>query len=208
MRILVVHRVVIYADALAHHLTGVADVARVDVAYSGDECVARVVLNEFDAVLMPRSSLEESARQRRSSPTVGDERHKKVVVAADVTPATVAECIVAGMDAIISINQSPAEMVGQLVDIIAGRMHLGNHPFAAQLLDRVEDPPAFRIIAYHDAADIEIVRLVAAGLSDKEISNLVHYSGQTVRNRISRILQDSNIANRTQLAMVFLRNDA
>ena len=125
----------------------------------------------------------------------------------EVTRGIVVECIAAGMDAVISINQTPVEMVAQLVNVVAGRMHLANHPFAAHVIGELEEPSAFKTIAYHDAADIEIVRLVAAGLSDKEISQLVNYSGQTVRNRISRILQDSHIANRTQLATAFLRND-
>lgn len=207
MRILVVHRAVVFADALAKHLTGVPGVTLVDTAYTSDQSLARLSRGEHDAMLMPRSSMEEFSRLQRSGRDEADHRSRRVIFAIEVTPAIVVECIAAGMDAVLSINQTPVDMVAQLVDVVAGRMHLSNHPFAAHVDGAVEEPSVFKTIAYHDAADIEIVRLVAAGLSDKEISHIVNYSGQTVRNRISRILQDSHIANRTQLATAFLRND-
>lgn len=55
-----------------------------------------------------------------------------------------------------------------------------------------------------DEADREIVRLVAAGLTDREIADIVNYSHQTVRNRISRILGETGARNRTHLACMYL----
>jgi len=56
-------------------------------------------------------------------------------------------------------------------------------------------------IVYADDMDRRIVALVAAGYTDREISHVVNYSYQSVRNRISRILLNSGIRNRTQLAV-------
>lgn len=56
-------------------------------------------------------------------------------------------------------------------------------------------------IVYADDIDRRIVSLVAAGYTDREIALIVNYSYQSVRNRISRILFNSGIRNRTQLAV-------
>lgn len=55
-----------------------------------------------------------------------------------------------------------------------------------------------------DEVDREIVRLVAAGFADREIADVVNYSHQTVRNRISRILGETGARNRTHLACMYL----
>lgn len=53
-------------------------------------------------------------------------------------------------------------------------------------------------------SDREIVGLIAAGRSDREISAILSYSDQTIRNRVSKILQLSGLASRTQLATTYL----
>ena len=65
-----------------------------------------------------------------------------------------------------------------------------------------------RPLTGHDAAiemrddmDRDIVDLVSLGLADREVAAAVHLAEQTVRNRLSRILEHSGLKNRTQLAM-------
>lgn len=68
----------------------------------------------------------------------------------------------------------------------------------------VSDAMTATAIHVTDAVDREIVRLVASGFTDKEISDVVNYSHQTIRNRISRILGDTGARNRTHLACMYL----
>ena len=60
------------------------------------------------------------------------------------------------------------------------------------------------LIPYRDSTDEDIVRLISAGLNNHEISELVFLSVQTVRNRISRLLEASGARNRTHLCSMFL----
>jgi len=55
-----------------------------------------------------------------------------------------------------------------------------------------------------DNDDLMIVTMVAFGLTDKEISQWVFLSSQTIRDRISRVLEDLGLRNRTQLAVQYL----
>lgn len=51
-----------------------------------------------------------------------------------------------------------------------------------------------------DAIDREILDLVSVGMQDADIADVVHASTQTVKNRISAMLERSGYRNRTQLA--------
>lgn len=53
--------------------------------------------------------------------------------------------------------------------------------------------------------EIEVVRLVAEGLSNKEISTRLSLSDKTVKNHISHILAKMNLTARTQVAVYALR---
>ena len=60
------------------------------------------------------------------------------------------------------------------------------------------------LIPFRDETDGDIVRLITAGLSNTEIAERVFLSVQTVRNRISRLLEASGARNRTHLAAMYL----
>ncbi|WP_250675317.1 response regulator transcription factor [Paraclostridium ghonii] len=56
------------------------------------------------------------------------------------------------------------------------------------------------------AKELEIITLVADGLSNKEISNRLFLSEGTVRNTITTILQKLDLRDRTQLAIFYYKN--
>lgn len=54
--------------------------------------------------------------------------------------------------------------------------------------------------------ELDIVKLIAQGYSNKEIANLLFISEGTVRNYISSILQKLELQNRTQIAIYYYKN--
>jgi DNA-binding NarL/FixJ family response regulator len=54
--------------------------------------------------------------------------------------------------------------------------------------------------------DVEIIRLISKGLSNKLIAENLNYSEGTVRNRISQILMTTGLTDRTQLALFGIKN--
>lgn len=60
------------------------------------------------------------------------------------------------------------------------------------------------LIPFRDDIDEDIVRLITAGLNNNEIADRVFLSVQTVRNRISRMLEVSGARNRTHLSSMYL----
>lgn len=67
--------------------------------------------------------------------------------------------------------------------------------------DRLDGHQLLREIS--DETDRRILSLIAEGKFDKEISDEVFLSLQTIRNRVSRMLAETGAKNRTHLAMMF-----
>ena len=56
----------------------------------------------------------------------------------------------------------------------------------------------------YSAREMDIIRAVADGLSNKEIANRLFISEGTVKNYISNILAKENLSHRTALAVYYL----
>ena len=57
-----------------------------------------------------------------------------------------------------------------------------------------------------DERDIQIICLIAKGLSNKAIAEQMNYSEGTVRNRVSNILAATGLNDRTQIALFAIKN--
>lgn len=72
-------------------------------------------------------------------------------------------------------------------------------------LHAVSVPPQRDALAALSERELEVVRLVAEGLSNKEISTRLSLSDKTVKNHISHILAKMNLTARTQVAVYAIR---
>jgi DNA-binding NarL/FixJ family response regulator len=60
-------------------------------------------------------------------------------------------------------------------------------------------------IAELSAREAEVLKLIAEGLANKQISARLHLSEKTVKNHVSRIFSKLNISARTQAAVHAIR---
>lgn len=76
--------------------------------------------------------------------------------------------------------------------------------------DPIDSPasPGLLFLATRDAVDRSIIAHVALGLTDKQIASEIGFAPQTVRNRLSKIMVDAGLTNRTQLAHLWLREQS
>lgn len=65
--------------------------------------------------------------------------------------------------------------------------------------------PEQMFFASRDSVDREIVERVTLGMTDKQIADDIHLAPQTVRNRLSKMMTDAGLNNRTHLATYWLR---
>jgi DNA-binding NarL/FixJ family response regulator len=80
---------------------------------------------------------------------------------------------------------------------------------AGKLLDRVaskQEQPATVITARLTNREVEVLRLLAQGLSNAEIAEKLHLSEGTVRNHVSSIFSKLDVSDRTQAAILAIRH--
>lgn len=106
--------------------------------------------------------------------------------------------------AIVLKGAPTAELVKAIRDVAAG-LQLINPVEVRSASKRVNAIPS-NVLSTLSPTDREIAHLVSQGLTDKDIAAAVHFSVQTVKNRVSKILTQIGATNRTQLAVLVATN--
>lgn len=102
--------------------------------------------------------------------------------------------------AIVLKGAPTTELVKAIHDVAAG-LQLINPVEVRAASKRVNAIPS-NVLSTLSQTDREIAILVSQGLTDKDIAAAIHFSVQTVKNRVSKILTQIGAANRTQLAVL------
>lgn len=115
--------------------------------------------------------------------------------------------IQAGATSFLLKDVSPTELIDTIRAAYRGEARL--HPnVARKLMDQVSSHPASLENSLRDITDreMEVLRLVAQGMSNKEIASTLVISEKTVKTHISSLLGKLNLNDRTQLAIYALKN--
>ena len=102
-------------------------------------------------------------------------------------------------------DSSPQELLHAIRNVYNGQASL--HPTIARKLMRELNQPA-KLPPTTDPLterEVEVLRLVAQGLSNDEIAERLVVSERTVRTHVSHILDKLHLANRTQMALYAVR---
>ncbi len=102
-------------------------------------------------------------------------------------------------------DSSPQELLSAVRQVYRGESSL--HPsIARKLIHEINQPSDLPAAAEPlTTREVEILRLVAQGISNQEISDTLFISERTVRTHVSNILDKLHLANRTQAALYALR---
>jgi DNA-binding NarL/FixJ family response regulator len=122
-------------------------------------------------------------------------------------PELILRALRAGINGYI-LKNSPAERILSAIRVV----HAGGTVFQADVLEFIRS----RVSSYQSGGnlfemllsprEIEIVKLIAEGLSNKEIGETLFVTNGTVRNHISTILEKTGLEHRTQIAVKYLKN--
>ena len=90
-------------------------------------------------------------------------------------------------------------------------VHSGQTVFGNEIISKIPEllqtGPAFHLEDYDiNERELEIIRLIADGLSNKEIASRLFLSEGTVRNYLSSILDKLDLRDRTQVAVFYYRH--
>ncbi|MDR1083083.1 MAG: response regulator transcription factor [Coriobacteriales bacterium] len=90
--------------------------------------------------------------------------------------------------AIITVAEGGTVFSPDVLDFIRSQVHMPNRDVFASLTQR----------------ELEVVALIAEGLSNEQIAQRLFIANGTVRNHISTILEKTTLDHRTQIAVHYL----
>jgi NarL family two-component system response regulator LiaR len=182
------------------------DMEVVGIAADGDEAVHGVAQLQPDVILldiqMPRKTgVEAITLIKAANPGA-----RILVLTSFSEDETVFAAIRAGALGYLLKDSSPGELIQAIRNVHQGRSFL--HPdIALRVIQELSRPPANRPLTEEPLTEreVEVLKLVARGLSNQSIAEFLVVSERTVRTHISNILGKLHLANRTQAALYALR---
>ncbi len=190
-------------------IAGEADMDVAGEAMDGFEVVSRardlnpdVIL--LDLVMPGQSGLEAITQIKSDNPDA-----RVLVLTSFGDNERVFSAIRAGASGYLLKDASPEQLLQAIHDVYNGESHL--HPtIALKMLRELDNPvtvAANRPLTEDPLTEreVEVLRLVAQGLSNQEIAKTLTISERTVGNHIGSILRKLHLANRTQAALYALR---
>jgi len=117
---------------------------------------------------------------------------KVIVLTSYETDEDVYRAVSAGAQGYLLKNTAQQEMIKAITTVHAGRRYIPTH-IAAHLADRV-------VRSNLTARELEILQMIAKGLTNKEIGRTLIISDNTVRNHVGSILEKLEVSDRTEAA--------
>ncbi|MCD2346837.1 response regulator transcription factor [Clostridium guangxiense] len=116
------------------------------------------------------------------------------------------EAIKNGAEGYILKNQSSDSIVDSLKTVIKGNMVFEKN-VARTLSSLIKEDNKKGIDKYNlTDREMDILKLIGEGLSNKEIAAKIHLGEGTIRNYVTSLLEKLELRDRTQLAIFYLKN--
>jgi len=173
----------------------------------GDKALELVAETPFDIVLldvrMPgRSGVDVCAAIKAVSPTTGI-----IMLTASDDESDLYESIRSGASGYLLKDGSTYDQVAEAVRLVANGQSLINPTMATKLLDEfvnMSKGPA--PVSNLTPRELGVLRLVARGMTNREIADDLFISENTVKNHIRNILEKLQMKSRMEAAMYAVRS--
>ncbi len=126
------------------------------------------------------------------------------VLSSYANPDVMQRSIASGADGFVVKDVSPSELDVAFRVLASGASYVDPR-VAGGMLKRRYVGNAGSAISELTARESDILRLIAAGLSNKEISAKLRLSEKTIKNYVSRIFSKLNVSARTQAAVYAIK---
>jgi NarL family two-component system response regulator LiaR len=205
IRVLIADDHPIIRDSLRTLIATEPDLKLVGEAVDGEEAVSKTLELKPDVILMDlvmpvKDGLEAISEIKSLLPEVSI-----LVLTSFSDEDKVFPAIRAGALGYLLKDSSPQELLKAIHDVYRGEASL--HPsIALQLIREINRPSELPPVENPlSERELEVLKLVAQGLTNQEIATRLVLSEWTVRTHVRNILGKLHLANRTQAALFALR---
>ncbi len=201
IRIIVADDHPLYREGVARILSEARPLVVVGQAGSADEAVEVTLAQRPEVVLldlsMPGGGISALRRIVATDPAP-----KVVMLTVSEEDEDVLQALKAGASGYVLKGVGGRELVSIVKDIAGGRSYV-SPSLAARILNSMRDGSR----AAHPVDDLtsreeDILRLVAQGLSNKEVGSRLDLQEKTVKHYMTAILQKLQVRNRTEAALM------
>ena len=207
IRVLIVDDHAIVRRGVQALLAEVEDVEVVGEASNGQEAVDLANVTQPDVIMMDLVMPVMDGVEAISRITA---QHKKIRIIALTSFATddkVFPAIKSGALGYILKDAEPEKLIDAIQQVYRGEPSLDPN-IARKLLNEISRPSEKPMSPDPlTEREIEVLRLVAKGLSNHEIANRLSIAEVTTRTHVSHILSKLHLANRVQATLYALRQD-
>lgn len=206
IRVLIVDDHAILRKGIRALLSTEADMEVVGEAANGREALARATELHPDVILMDLVMPEMDGIEATRRIVAALPGAHILVLTSFAADDKVFPAIKAGALGYILKDTGPAELLQGIHQVHAGQPSL-EPAIALRVLHELAHPPAQQPLTPDPltARELEVLRLVAKGRSNKEIAEALVITELTVRTHVSNILGKLQLASRTQAALYALK---
>ena len=208
MKVIICDDQAIVRDGLAMLLKLEPDISVIGTADDGARAVEMVEKEQPDLVLMDlkmpiMNGVEATRRIRTKYPEV-----KVLVLTTFDNDEWVLDAIQAGASGYLLKDTPRDDLVKAIRGTVTGRTYV-DPSVAGKVLQQVsgrQTQPATLITSKLTEREVDVLRLIAKGFSNADISDQMFLSEGTVRNHVSAILTKLGVSDRTRAAVIAIQH--
>ena len=183
------------------------DIDVVAEAGNGIEAIAQAARHRPDVVLMDIRMPELDGLEATRRILAADETAKVLILTTFNHDDHVYEALRAGASGFVLKDEPPEQLIAAVRTVGAGEALLSpsvtRSVIAHFTRNRQEQPPP--AIETLTSREVDVFRLIAAGLSNAEIGRELHISDTTVKTHVTRLLQKLQVRDRAQAIVTAYR---
>jgi NarL family two-component system response regulator LiaR len=202
IRVLIVDDHGVVRQGLRTYLELLGDIEVVGEAENGLEAVAQMGQHQPDVVLMDLVMPEMDGIEATRRASAVSQGTRVIVLTSFADDEKVFPAIKAGASGYLLKDVTPGDLASAIRAVHVGETHL--HPdITKKLVEQFASPGTGPgpTPAELTPRELEVLRLIAQGMSNREIAQALTISEKTVKTHVSNILGKLHLADRTQAAI-------
>jgi DNA-binding NarL/FixJ family response regulator len=198
LRVAILSAVRLYAEGVAEYLAGRADISVIGIARDLSDLEQLLEVKAVDVILCDTSERELAPHVRRLARSFPDARI--VAVALTESETEIITWAEAGITSYVPRQASLAQLYTAIFAAMRGEATCSPRITGCLLREFRRRPVASHSAERLTSREVQLLRLLSQGLSNKEIAQTLGISVSTVKNHVHSVLQKLCVRSRVQAA--------